>query len=101
MLCQPLDLFKFPENGNDVYDMPWADWLAGATIVSAVWTIDAIGAVYLELHTQSLESLLTVARTWVRGRNAGAGPASITATVTASDGRVWAETWQFTVCEVA
>lgn len=99
MICAPLDLFPFPSTGDDVYDMDWSEWLAGATIVSAVWSVDAVGALLVTLHTQSLENALTTARTWVRGLNAGGGTAYVSAKITASDGRVWAETWQFAVCD--
>lgn len=100
-LCAPLDVFTFPENGDDVFDMPWVDWLDGATLLSVVWTIDPMGAALIELHTQSIEDLLTTARTWVRGKDAGSGVAYVTASVVASDAREWSETWRFDVCAIA
>lgn len=101
MICSPLDLFRFASTADLPFDMDWSDWLEGATIVSAVWSVDPIGALLVELHTQSIINVLTGVQTWVRGLDAGSGTAYVSVTVTASDGRVDVQTWQFDVCEGA
>ncbi len=95
MTCAPVDVFTFAATADLPYELALQDWLEGATITTAVWSVQG-GLV--ETHDPALIEGNLTAFVWVRGLNDGSGVAYVTATVTASDGKVGVFTLQFEVC---
>lgn len=83
----PLAVFNHANTADLPYDMDWTDWLDGAVLTAATWSVGGEAAGLVTLHDDSIENLDTLTRVWVRGGGVSCGDLYLTVVVTASDGR--------------
>lgn len=94
--CNPLATFNFADVAQKPFTMDWTEWLDGAILTAATVVSSDTALLVVDTVTFSAGGF-TVVTFWARGQNAGVGEVFVTVQVTASDGRIDAQSYLFNV----
>lgn len=94
--CNPLATFEFASVAQKPFTMDWTEWLDGAILTAA--SVVSSDQTLLLVDTVSFTAGgFTIVTFWARGQDNGIGEVLVTVRVTASDGRIDAQSYLYNV----